>query len=108
MQTHPRKLQPRAKLGVFCGYDESSRCYTIFNQETGKIVSTRHVINIKKQFVRSEPVENSDLLIPSSTETEVSETELDATSEIEMVSPDISQRVELQSPSENTVLEQSV
>ena len=38
VQTHQRKFQPRAKLGVFCGYDESSRCYIIFNQETGKFI----------------------------------------------------------------------
>ena len=55
----------------------------------------------------SEPVENSDRPKLSFTETEVSETEVEATSEIEMVSPDISQSIESQSPSENTVLEQS-
>ena len=55
----------------------------------------------------SEPVENSDWPIPSFTETEVTETEVEATSEIEMVSPDISQSIEPQSPSENTVLEPS-
>ena len=107
VQTHQRKLQPRAKLGVFCGYDESSRGYIIFNPETGTFISTRHVKFNEKQFVSSEPVENSDWPIPSFTETEVSETEVEATSEIEMVSPDISQSIEPQSPSENTVLEQS-
>ena len=49
VQTHQIKLQPRAKLGVFCGYDES--CYIIFNQETGKFISTPHVKFDEKHFV---------------------------------------------------------
>ena len=106
-QTHQKNLQPRAKLGVFCGYDESSRCYTIFNQEIGKFISTRHGKFSEKQFLSSKPVEYSDWPIPSFTETELSDTEVEATSEDEMVSPDISQSIESQSPSENTILEKS-
>ena len=92
---------------MFCGYDESSRCYYIFNQATREVFPTRHVIFNEKQFVTSEPVENSDWPIPSFVaETEVSKTEVEATSEIEMVLPDVSQGIDLQSPSKNTVIDQ--
>ena len=71
------------------------------------LFSIRNAKFNETHFVLSEPVENSDWPITSFTETEVSETEVEATSEIEMVSPDISQSIEPQSPSENTVLKQS-
>ena len=56
------KLQPKAKAGIFCGYDSCSKSYIVYNPETNKFVTTRNVRFNESKFFQLKNNEESTLI----------------------------------------------
>lgn len=68
VEVHTSKLQPKAWEGQLIGYSPNSRVYRIYNQKTGRIVSSRNVTFIEPMDVAMPPADptSEDIVVRSS------------------------------------------